>query len=67
MEVVELFQDEVQFPYGVIRRVSAALFGTLFFSSSYSISVDQCTLLYNVILTMWLAFRVKRFHFLFIA
>ena len=30
MEVVEFFQDEVQFPYGVIRRVSATLAGTLF-------------------------------------
>ena len=30
MEVVEFFQDEVQFPYGVIERVSANLTGTLF-------------------------------------
>ena len=29
MEVVEFFQDEVQFPYGVIWRVSAPV-GTLF-------------------------------------
>ena len=29
MEVVELFQDEVQFPYGVVKRVSAPV-GTFF-------------------------------------
>ena len=29
MNVVEFFQDEVQFPYGGIRRVSATLAGTL--------------------------------------
>ena len=30
MEVVEFFQDEVQFPYGVIRRVSGTPVGTHF-------------------------------------
>jgi len=30
MNIVEFFQDGVQFPYGVIRRVSASLAGTLF-------------------------------------
>ncbi len=30
MDVVEFFQHEVQFPYGVIRRVSATLAGTFF-------------------------------------
>ena len=33
MEVVEFFQDEVQFPYGVIKRVSAPV-DTLFLFSS---------------------------------
>ena len=30
MNVVEFFQDEVQFPYGGIRRVSSTLADTLF-------------------------------------
>ena len=34
MKVVEFFQDEVQFPYGVIERVSANLAGTLFLLST---------------------------------
>ena len=34
MDVVEFFQHEVQFPYGVIRRVSATLAGTLFLLST---------------------------------
>ena len=33
IEVVEFFQHEVQFPYGVIKRVSAAV-GTFFFLST---------------------------------
>ena len=53
MKVVEFFQDEVQFPYGVIRRVSAPV-GTLFLLltdfliPSNSDSVDlSFALLYN--------------------
>ena len=38
MNVVEFFQDEVQFPYGGIRRVSAALVGTLSPSPNQSFS-----------------------------
>ena len=53
MNIVEFFQDEVQFLYGVIRRVSA-LVGTLFLLltdfliPSNSDSVDlSFALLYN--------------------
>ena len=58
MEVVELFQDEVQFLYGVISRVSAALAGTLFLSPnlflSNSDSVDlSFALLYNGSVNNW--------------
>ena len=39
MNVVEFFQDEVQFPYGVIKRVSAPV-GTPF-SSLHSLSFPR--------------------------